>query len=173
MFIVLRKKIVKRYLILAIGLMLIGNSLVSAPSAQASDSGVTMTVEELRSEGFNDEELKQAGFITGIGKIIIYNQKQKQIWDMRVQKAQERVRTARYQGRKPNPKDLALLDIDKQRKDPPKKSFKEKWFGQTTAQFIDYYKKDKNPPDAKIIFGDGLTITGLFLLLKALAPLAI
>jgi hypothetical protein len=175
MFIVLRKKIVKRNLIIAICLMFLGRFLVASTPAQAAtvDEVITITAEEMRAEGFNEQELKSMGFINGMGKVIVYNAKQKQIWEARVLKAKERIATAKYQGRKPNPKDLALVELDDQRKNPPKKPFVEKWFGKSTVQFIDYFKSGKNPPDAKIVWGESLTFAGLLMLLKALAPLAL
>lgn len=175
MFIVLRKKIIKRYLFLAIGLMFLSQTLIFSVPAQAAENlpPEKISFDELKQEGFNDNELKSMGFVRGMGKVIIYNARQKQIWEARVEKARERVSVARQTNKKPNPKDLYLLDRDKQIKNPPKKPFREKWFGTTTAQFIDYFKSGKNPPDAKIVFGDGLTAASLILFLKALAPLAL
>lgn len=175
MFIVLRKKNIKRYLYLAITLIFIGRALIFTTPAQAApiqskDIPITITAEELRAEGFNRDELKAMGFVNGIGKVIVYNAKQKQIWDARVLKAKERITTAKYQGRKPNPKDQALVELDDQRKNPPKKTFTEKYFGSTVAHLVNAMKSG-NSPDAKIVVGDGMTFAGLLLLLKTLAPL--
>lgn len=171
MFILIRKKIIKRYLVLALGLIFLGRSLIFAAPVMAMDEPLIPNIileSELRAEGFTDAELKQMGFVSGIGKVIVYNAKQKQIWNQRVEKARERVEVSRISGKKPNPRDLYLLERDNEIKNPPKKGFVEKWFGQTAAQMIEYYKGGKGP-DAKIL-GEGLTLTGLLLLLKALAP---
>lgn len=183
MFIVLRKKIVKRYLVLALSMIFIGRMLTMTSVAQASPVNVesiseVLTVDEMRSEGFNNNELKSMGFVNGIGKIIVYNAKQKQIWNTRVEKARERVEVAKRTGKKPNPRDLYLLDRDEEIKNPPKKPMGKKLFGQFGVQSYawikDYYGgSGGSSPDAKIITGEGLTLGGLLLLLKVLAPLAI
>jgi len=176
MFIVLQKKIVKKYLILALLMVFIGRILTLTPTAQASAVMDTkeiyqvITAEELRAEGFT--ELKSMGFVNGIGKIIVYNAKQKQIWNQRVEQARERVEVAKRNGKKPNARDSYLLERDNEIKNPPQKPMSEKLFGQFGLQVMEYLKKG-NPPDAKIITGEGLTIGGLLLLLKVLAPLAI
>jgi hypothetical protein len=133
------------------------------------DIAVEITKSELMAEGFSNEELKQMGFVNGLGKVIVYNQRQKQIWDARVIKAQERIKTAKYQGRKANPRDLALVELDEQRKNPPKQRFVEKWFGQTAQMYVDYWKSDKQNIET---LGNGLSLAGLFWLMKTIAPLA-
>lgn len=178
MFIVLRKKIVKRYLVLTLTMIFIGRMLTITSITQASpvngeSISEMLTVEEMRSEGFNDNELKSMGFANGIGKIIVYNAKQKQIWNARVEKARERVEVAKRTGKKPNPRDLYLLERDEEIKNPPKKPMGERLFGQFGVQIKDYFKGPGNSDSAKILTGEGLTIGGLLLLLKVLAPLAI
>jgi hypothetical protein len=111
------------------------------------------------------------GFVNGIGKIIVYNAKQKQLWDARVEKARERVEVAKRSGKKPNPRDEYLLERDEQIKNPPKKPLGNKLFGDFGMQVFSWFKG--SPPDAKIITGEGLTLGGVLLLLKVLAPLAI
>lgn len=185
MFIVLRKKIVKRYLILALSMIFIGCMLTMNSVAQASPVNANtesiyeiLTIDEMHSEGFNNSELRSMGFVNGIGKIIVYNAKQKQIWNARVEKARERVEVARRTGKKPNPRDLYLLDRDEEIKNPPKQPLGKKLFGQFGVQSYawikDYFRgSGGSSPDAKIITGEGLTLGGLLLLLKTLAPLAI
>ena len=174
MFIVLRKKIIKKYLILALLMILVGRIMTFAPNVQAApitEIPITITAEELKAEGFSDKELKSMGFVNGLGKIIIYNAKQKQLWNARVEKARERVEVSKRIGKKPSPRDLYILERDNEIKNPPKKPMGEKLFGQFGVQIMDYFKGTGN--DAKIIMGEGLTIAGLLLLLKTLAPLAL
>jgi|HigsolmetaGSP11D_1036233.scaffolds.fasta_scaffold00512_21 hypothetical protein len=175
MFIVLRKKVVKRYVVFSLMLIFLGRILVAAPAADAStmddDIPVEITKAELQAEGFTEEELMQMGFINGIGKIIVYHAKQKQIWDARVLKAHERIEIAKKLGKKPNPRDLALVELDEQRKNPPKKKFIEKWFGQTAQMYWDYWFNDNRQKVE--LFGNGITLAGLFGLLKTLAPIAL
>lgn len=140
----------------------------SPAQAQVTDIPITITAEELRLEGFNDSELRSMGFVNGLGKIIIYNAKQKQLWNARVEKARERVEVAKKMKKKPSPKDLYILERDEQLKNPPKTPLKEKLFGKFGVQVSDYFKSD-----IKISLGDGLTIGGVLLLLKTLAPLAL
>jgi len=176
MFIVLRKKIIKQYLVLALLMVLVGQFMVNSHDTQASqvtEIPITITANELKSEGFSDKELKSMGFANGLGKIIIYNAKQKQLWNARVEKARERVEVSRRTGKKPNPRDLYLLERDNEIKNPPKKPMSEKLFGRFGAQIKDYFKGSENGDSAKIILGEGLTIGGLLMLLKVLAPLAI
>ena len=175
MFIVLRKKIIKRYLVLAITMILAGRILTITPTAQAApvnEIPQVITAEELRTEGFSNNELKSMGFMNGIGKVIVYNARQKQIWEARVEKARERLEVAKRSGKKPNPRDQYLVERDNEIKNPPKKPMSEKLFGQFGLQVMNYFKKG-NPPDAKIITGEGLTIGGLLVLFKTLVPFVI
>ncbi|MGI1659604.1 MAG: hypothetical protein ACRKFN_11545 [Desulfitobacterium sp.] len=173
MFIVLYKKVVKRYIVLSLMLIFLGRLLVSAPVAVASpmEIPVEMTKAELIAEGFSEEELQQMGFISGIGKIIVYNAKQKQIWDSRVMKAQERIKIAKIKGKKPSPRDVALVELDEQRKNPPKQRFVEKWFGQTAQMYWDHWHRE-NRQNIEFL-GNGITLAGLFWLIKTLGPFAL
>lgn len=171
-FIALRKRTIKRALAVSLFLIFFGRFLAAPPSTMAMDMpdiAVEITKAELMAEGFNETELRQMGFVTGVGKIVIYNAKQKQIWDARVLKAKERIATAKYQGRKPNPRDLALIELDDQRKNPPKQRFVEKWFGQTAQMYYDHWKENRQGFE---LLGNGLSLAGLFWLMKTLAPLA-
>lgn len=170
MFIVLRKTIIKKYLILSLAMIIFGQIMVRSNNAQAqvTEIPITITAEVLKLEGFTNEELKSMGFVNGLGKIIIYNAKQKQLWNARVEKARERVEVAKKTKKKPNPKDLYLLERDEQIKNPPKKPLTEKLFGQYGVQVRDYFKSD-----VKMSVGEGLTLGGVLLLLKTLAPLAL
>lgn len=177
MFIVLRKKVVKRYLALALSMIFIGRIVSSVPNAQASvtDFPITITADELKVEGFSTNELKSMGFVNGLGKIIVYNAKQKQIWNQRVEKARERADVAKRSGKKISPRDAYLLERDNEIKNPPKDKLVKKLFGDFGQQgylWIKGYFKGSSatPPDAKII-GEGLTVGGFLLLFKALAPL--
>lgn len=173
MFIVLRKKVVKRYLVIALSMVFIGQVISFVPPAQASVENIpiAITAEELMVEGFTNNELKSMGFVNGLGKIIIYNAKQKQIWDQRVEKARERYEVAKRSGKKISPRDTYLLERDNELKNPPKEKLGKKLFGDFGVQSFQKFKDYFNSESAKIV-GEGLTIGGFLLLLKALAPLA-
>lgn len=175
MFLILRKKAVKGYLTVALLLMAIGLMMVNSSPVQAKQlsNPQELTVSELKNYGFTDNEIRSMGFINGIGKVIIYNARQKQIWNARVEKARENVAIAKKMHRKPNARDLYLIERDEQIKNPPKKPFVEKWFGKSTTQMIQYLKSGQQPPDAKFIFGSSLTLSGLLMLVKILAPLGV
>ncbi|MDQ7094245.1 hypothetical protein REC12_11655 [Desulfosporosinus sp. PR] len=158
---------------MALSLIFVGIALIRSVPTQAAELNPELTAGELKYESFSDQELKSMGFVNGIGKIIIYNAKQKAIWNARVEKARENVAIAKKMHRKPNARDLYLIERDEQIKNPPKKPFVEKWFGKSTTQMIQYFKSGQQPPDAKFVFGSGLTLSGLLMLVKILAPLGV
>ena len=99
MFIVLRKKSIKRNLIIASLLLLSGTSLMKSPPASAmttEPSVVDVTQFIVSPFDYDNNEMKnlgieKAGILSGIGKSTAYLIRQKTQWDMQVKQAYYRV----------------------------------------------------------------------------------
>ena len=91
--------------------------------------------------GIPSDKVLSASFLSGLSRSIIYHQKQKRIEQERLEKAKENVETAKKAKRKPNPRDLAIIERARQRELEKNRPLdKRDYFGNTIFNLWNFYK---------------------------------
>lgn len=160
------------------------------------NSADILSTSQLKALGFKDQDIKQAGFVSGMSRIALKYAQEKAKYEKRYNDAKDRADLNRRMGKKVSKRDKAIIDqYEEQQRNKNKPKFtKRNLFGNALCNWLEWRKGSNNQQNIKQMdwskgienyfnpplsdlqmqtVGQWVSIGGVLYLMKVLVPIII